>query len=110
MKKIKYIRGNQEWSIEGAPNIKVTFTDNQGFSESPWGAESPDGREYALLNHALAFTPYPSWGAIFTNRSVNFLPIFESENPELTLHPEAYDHYLKEKWIDENGMALETLK
>jgi|JI10StandDraft_1071094.scaffolds.fasta_scaffold00260_64 hypothetical protein len=98
---MKYIRGNQTWKIEGATSVKMRFKDNEDFVETPWGAKSPDGKEYALLNHALAFTPALSWGAIFDNTNVMFTPILEKQ--ELTLHPEAYDYYEKEGVIDKEG-------
>lgn len=98
---MKYIRGNQTWKIKDADQVKMRFADDEDFVEHPWGAKSPDGKEYALLNHALAFTPALSWGAIFDTTNVMFTSILEKQ--ELVLHPEAYDYYNKEGVIDEEG-------
>lgn len=98
---MKYIKGNQTWKIEDANRVKMRFQDDDDFVETPWGAKSPDGKEYALLNHALAFTPALSWGAIFNTTNVSFIPILDKQ--ELILHPEAYDYYKKEGVIDTDG-------
>lgn len=76
----------------------------EGNSESPWGAESPDKDEYALLNHAINFLPFYSWGAIFDSKTVDVTSYWESM--ELTLHPEAFDQYVASEIIDEEGNLL----
>lgn len=101
---MKYIKGKQTWSIGDAPNVKMRLTDDIDFTETPWGVTSPDGKEFALVNNALAFTPYFSWGAIFNSTSFNFLSILEAK--ELTLHPTAYDYAFDQGAIDENGYFI----
>jgi hypothetical protein len=105
---MKYTRGSQTWKIEGQPYVKFRLTDGDDFTETPWGVSSPDGKEFVLVNNAIAFTPYFSWGAVFDKTSFNFLPILE--NKELTLHPESYDFAVKEGAIDENGFYVEEDK
>lgn len=105
---MKYIRGVSDSTIEELPKCKLRLTDGDEFTETPWGARLPDGEGIVLLNHALAFTPWPSWGAIMPSTSFNFLEMHGKQ--ELTLHPEAFDYYLKEKWIAEDGEGLEQLR
>lgn len=105
---MKYVRGTQTWSIADSPHVKFRLTDGDDFTETPWGVRSPDGKEFALVNNALAFTPYFSWGAVFKQTAFNFLPILEQK--ELTLHPTAYDYAVNEGAIDADGNFVEEDK
>jgi hypothetical protein len=99
---MKYIRGTQTYSLEDpkCKLTKVSLSDGKGFSESPWAVQFPGENHCVLQNHALAFTPHESWGAIIPG-SFNFLPMLEKQ--ELTLHPEAWAKYIEHGIIDEQG-------
>lgn len=105
---MRYIRGTQDYKLEGLQSVKVRLVDNEDYVETPWAAQSPDLKECILQNQALAFYPYPSWGAVIPNRTFNFVDSLEKG--ELTLHPEAFDYYLEQKWIDADGNSLEKMK
>lgn len=99
---MKYIKGNQTYSIKSCKQGKIRLVDNDGFAETPWIAEDPNGKDSVLLNHALAFTPHESWGAVLPARgSFNFIEMLEKQ--ELTLHPEAWASYIENKIIDAEG-------
>lgn len=99
---MKYIKGNQIGEIESYQQGKISLTDGMDFRESPWIGRIPDSREVVLLNHAVAFAPFESWGAIIPNGgSFNFLEMLNSKT--LTLHPEAWDEYIKHGIIDSEG-------
>lgn len=58
-----------------------------------------------LVNHAVAFHPFPSWGMI--------LPVGNSievkdyqQKLTIPLHPEAYADYVAEEIIDEDGKII----
>ena len=108
---MKYTKSNHTFKLlEEGDTVKIRLTDNDGFSERPWAKTSNvEGEQgYILLNHALAFTPWPSWGAVMPFSNFNFKEMLEKQ--ELSLHPDAYQHYLSEKWIDEEGNGLEQLR
>tara|TARA_R110000868_G_scaffold46247_4_gene152959 strand:+ start:1143 stop:1481 length:339 start_codon:yes stop_codon:yes gene_type:complete len=99
-----YKKGTQDYTLDECVNVKVRLTDGMGFSESPWGKQHQGRSEVVLQNHALAFTPYPSWGVVLPSTSLNFLAMLEAG--ELTLHPEAWEQYIEQSVIDETGAYL----
>lgn len=103
---MKYIKGTQTYSLKDktCKLIKVSLSDGMGFSESPWAMQMEGAKDCVLQNHALAFTPHPSWGAVIPG-SFNFLPMLKKQ--ELTLHPEAWADYLKMGIIDAEGNFIE---
>ena len=121
---MKYIKGTQTSLLvypdtsdedmkyeEKRRTVKLRLTDKEGYAETPWARwlidKDRNDEGYALLNHAMAFTPYPSWGAIIPSRNFMFVDMLQKQ--ELTLHPEAFDYYFEQKWIDKDGNALQTL-
>lgn len=99
---MKYIKGNQTYKLEDCKQIKIRLIDNDGFAESPWAARYENLNESVLQNHAIAFIPHESWGAVLpTTGNFNFLEMLKSK--KLTLHPEAWDAYIKEGVISEKG-------
>lgn len=98
---MKYIKGDRTYKLDDCKFIKLRLTDGNDFSETPWGKQYKDESTAVLMNHALAFTPHPSWGAIVPVGTFNFLTMLNKK--ELTLHPEAWESYLKEGVIDEQG-------
>ena len=98
---MKYIKGDQTEPIESYKQSRISLTDGIDFRETPWVGLIPNTNKAVLLNHALAFTPHESWGAVIPSRGFNFLDMLEKQ--ELTLHPEAWETYLERKIIDEDG-------
>lgn len=101
---IKYIKvADATESLENLEYGKVllTATDGKIGSESPWVKVMTDGRQ-VLQNHSVILNPFPSWGMILPAGEVhNMDPI--KETCEIPLHPEAFQNYLDEKLIDEDG-------
>ena len=82
--------------------IKLRLEDGYEFSENPWGKRFENSNEVVLQNHALAFTPFHSWGVVIPSAGTfNFIDILEKG--ELVLHPEAWDSYIIGKVIDKHG-------
>ena len=105
---MKYIKGISEDKLGTLPLVKLSLTNGIDFTETPWAKKLSGGKGFVLQNQALAFIPWPSWGAIIPTISFNFLDMLSKQ--ELTLHPEAFDYYLKEGWIDEHGEGLHQLR
>jgi hypothetical protein len=99
---MKYIKGNQTYKIDECELIKIRLVDNEDFAETPWAARFGKLSECVLQNHAIAFTPFHSWGAVIPSTG-NFNFIGTLEKGELVLHPEAWDSYIEHKVIDEEG-------
>jgi len=99
---MKYIKGKQTYSLKDkkCKLVKVSLIDGEGFTENPWAIKCQGSDHCVLQNHALAFTPHPSWGVIIPG-NFNFLEMLKKQ--ELTLHPEAWDEYRKQNIIDEDG-------
>lgn len=55
---------NAHNGFEHLPKRKLKLSDN-GDIESIWIAVDEPNKKMYLLNHALAFYPFPSWGAEF---------------------------------------------
>ena len=101
----KYVKGDQTWSIEGASTEKLHLIDREG-GESIWVAWPHAGDEVALINHALAFYPFPSWGLILPRTKefdADTIKKGEIANTVFTLHPEAYDSMVEKELLDANG-------
>lgn len=99
---MKYIKGNQTYKLDDCKLIKLRLKDNDDFVETPWAKRFENEDHSVLQNHALAFTPVHSWGAIIPSISTyNFIDMLEKR--ELTLHPEAWESYIENKVIDVDG-------
>jgi len=101
---MKYIKGNQETILTLLPLIKISLVDSQGDVERIWAREG-EGDVY-LANRSISF-PHPTWGVVFPySGEVIHLP---EEFPEvLTLHPDAWEEYLKNGIIDKEGNFLQS--
>jgi hypothetical protein len=102
---MKYIKGDQIGAIDSYIVSKISLSDGEGFSEYLWIGLIPNTDQAVLKNHALAFTPHESWGAIVPARSFNFLEMLKKQ--ELTLHPSAWDKYIENDIIDSEGNHIE---
>jgi len=110
---MKCIKGNQTYQIEDLPLQKVNLVAD-GETEGLWVRQAE--HEVILQNHAFAFFPYPSWGAVLpsTNppgaaREVIDVTKIRGSSPKslvLTFHPEAWDSMLKSNIIDTEGNLL----
>lgn len=107
---MKYVKGNFKGNIDPAKDEntkhgKVRLTMPDGFSETPWVVERKDEPDHVVLvNHALIFMPFHSWGMIIPKGKSNMAEIRKSE--VITLHPEAFDTYVEEGIIDTEGNPL----
>lgn len=103
---MKYIRGEFHTPIESLIHGKTGLTMPDGFSENLWIGRSVDMRDankVVLLNNALIFLPFPSWGMILSQGG-DMSNIRAKE--EITLHPEAFDNMVQRGDISEAGEVL----
>lgn len=114
---MKYTKGNQTFHLDADDDTVPTWKVNlqcAGESEGIW-VKQGEG-EVVLLNHALAFFPFPSWGTVIpsTSNPKNTSDIREriditslrGNSPDetiLMLHPEAWDQYIEQGIIDKDG-------
>lgn len=103
---MKYVKAEVDYKIEDQPKGKIVLKDNEDFRESPWIAKPKDQNHVVLLNHALLFLPFNSWGVILPTTSSEFDVTDLQEKQELLLHPEAFDAYLENGVIDAEGNYL----
>jgi hypothetical protein len=108
---MKYVKGTQTYSIaEDVEVIKFNLVCD-GTTEGIWAVQGPDS--VTLRNHALCFYPFPSWGVVLPsknppgdNRERIDVTALRGEKPSdtvLTVHPDAWDDYLKDGVIDAEG-------
>lgn len=103
---MKYIKAQVDYKIEEQPHSKITLIDAEDFRESPWIAKPKDQDHVVLLNHALLFLPFSSWGVILPTTGSEFNVAELQEKRELLLHPDAFDTYLEKGVIDAEGNYL----
>ena len=112
---MKYVKGDQEYKLDSKEMIKVNLV-HDGEIEGIWARQADD--HIVLQNASLAFYPLPSWGAVFPST-----PDHESEYRKkidvtsirgdsplgtvLELHPEAWDKYIAQNMINEEGQLLD---
>lgn len=115
---MKFIKGNQTSKLDDLELCKLNLV-RDGQNEGIWIRQ--DDGEVILQNHALVFLPFPSWGVVLksehttktkTNQRerVDVTDLLSDENAVITLHPEAWDNYIKNKHISEDGTPLEKVK
>jgi hypothetical protein len=101
---MRYIKGSQETVLKDLPIIKVKMVDPQGEVESIWAREGKC--EIYLGNHSVSFS-CPTWGVAFPYSGEDIL--LPEVFPEvLTLHPDAWEEYLKNGIIDKEGNLLQS--
>lgn len=103
---MKYEKADLSYSMESCVQGKIRLHDNESFAETPWVARSEGADHAILLNHALMFLPYVSWGAVLPTTQISFNPLDILEKGVIQLHPEAWDAYIQNKVIDEQGNYL----
>lgn len=93
------------------PNGKVTvhLSNDLDSNESIWVAKDQENKVMYLLNHAVAFFPFPSWGMeLPLQQKVDLLP-YRGQTPddaEFTVCKEAYDIY--KEYINEETHEFDT--
>ncbi len=93
---MKYTKGESTTPIDKLPQSKLQL---MPVPESIWIGVDKDHN--VLKNHAVAFFPFESWGAMLPKGLTDALPLIEKG--ELILHPEAYAEYIKHHIIDADG-------
>jgi len=92
---MKIHKSKIETPIESLPKGKARLTVNGLDPENIWVAyDAPNGVMF-LLNHALAFYPFPSWGTEWPLSSGVDVGVARGESfddTEITMHAEAYEH------------------
>lgn len=117
---MKYIKGNQKYSLsdKSIPLLKCRVTCGNGSAEGIWVKQADN--EVVLQNDSIHFLPFRTWGMVLPSKCTSKDTEGEREtidvtklrgsSPEgvvLTLHPDAWNDYVKNKYIDENGDLLE---
>lgn len=114
---MKYIKGSQTYKLDDLENCKINLTRDNDLKEGIWVKQAD--KEVVLQNQALAFLPYASWGTVFqsiydtkstsdSREEVDVTEICKNDfdNCILTIHPDAWDSYIKRELIDNNGNVL----
>lgn len=105
---MKYIKGEFNGKLDDLKNGKISLRMNDGFAESPWvGTSDNEPKKCVLLNHALVFMPFESWGMILPKASTLVCDEIRDKE-EITLHPEAFDGYVERGIIDKEGNPLQN--
>ena len=102
---MKYVKADVTYKMEDLEQTKTLLGDGDPCNENIWVLKTPDGKGYVLQNHAVAFFPFESWGSIIPANVIRNVSSLR-ESGVLTLHPEAWDSYIENKVIDENGNLL----
>lgn len=117
---MKYTKGNQTFPLDPedktAPTWKVRLTAGEPDGEGIWVKQGHG--EVVLFNHSLLI-PFPSWGMVIPSKSnpddksdlreqIDLVDVFGGDfsKMEPVLHPEAWDQYLQNGKIDEEGNLL----
>lgn len=91
---MKYLLAENAIDLDSIEHSKTRlFTPGDG-GETPWVKKDVENNVMYLSNHALAFYPYPSWGAqlpLSSNLNIEDIRGKSPDDCTLTLHPEAYE-------------------
>lgn len=91
---MKILKSKVTTPIENLLQGKAQLTVNGNDPESIWVARDNKNNVMFLLNHALAFYPFPSWGTEWPLGSSIDVGAARGESAAdtiITMHPEAYD-------------------
>lgn len=92
---MKLFKSTNETPLDSLPKGKARLTVNGDDPENIWVAIDEVNKKMYLLNHALAFYPFPSWGSEWDLSKSLDVAEARGNHPDdtiLTLHPEAYDY------------------
>lgn len=98
---MKYVKADLDYKLEDMPHGKIRLYDDEDFAETPWVKKATD--HVVLVNDALMFMPYRSWGVVLRTTSGSLNPLKLIGEGVLELHPEAWEQMLKYKLMDEEG-------
>lgn len=102
-----------EQPLEELPKGKAKLTTNGKDTENIWVAKDISNNKMYLLNHALAFYPFPSWGSEWPLGHSIDVAKAKGENPDdciLTVHADAYAGYqAHEGLLKEDGTIDEDV-
>jgi hypothetical protein len=112
---MRYQKGTQDYALEDKEMIKANIV-CQGDTEGVWVRQAED--HVVTQNAMLHFYPFPSWGIVLPST-----PDSDSEYREtiditelrgdtakgvvLELHPEAWEKYVSDNIIDNEGYMLD---
>lgn len=106
---LKYRKGEQAETMESLPLSKVNLV-RDGEVEGIWVRQGADF--IVLQNTSLAFYPFPSWGVVLPSKNppgdnrervdVSHMEVSDG----LELHPEAWEEYLKQGVMREDGTFI----
>lgn len=101
---VKYTRSAHTDPLKDGTMGKMRLVVNGEDPENIWVKRFSG---YSVLqNHALNFFPFESWGAIIPSTGTEFDVNDIRETMTLELHPEAYDEYVKQSIIQEDGTFI----
>lgn len=101
---IKYIKSSHTDPLKVGEMGKMMLTLTGEGSESIWVKRFSD---YSVLqNHAINLYPFESWGAVIPSVGDEFNLADIRESMVIELHPEAYDEYVKQSIIQEDGTFI----
>jgi len=115
-------RGNfdevhQRYKLDNKDLIKVRVVagvvgEAEHVAERPWALYHKGEDHIVLQNDCLAFLPCRSWGAVLPYKEKESIDVtkLRGDGPEdlvLELHPDAWDEYIKNGAIDEDGNYIE---
>ena len=106
---MKILLSENSKPLEKMEQGKVRLTVNGEDPENIWVARDHESKKMYLLNHALAFFPFPSWGTEFPLQNSIDVAEIRGESPDdtvLTVHKEAYDNM--KKHLNEEGILQDS--
>ncbi len=96
--KIRKSKIQRSSPIGELPENKVRLTCGDDSPESIWVAEDKENNVMYLLNHAVCFFPYPSWGMELPLQDSIDVFKYRGETPDdtdITVCEEAYEYFKK---------------
>lgn len=99
---VKYERHEPIEGLDDINPTKILLRDGGEMPENIWCKRA--GGHVVLMNHALAFHPFPSWGLVMpAAASLDAKPIKDADPSVLRVIPEAYDNMVALGFILADG-------
>lgn len=108
-----YKKGTAAFSIKEGLMAKMCLFDGDDeqtpIREHIFVKRDPRGEDpqVVLINHAVNLQPWPSWGALLDKYKNEYDLAALLETGCITLHPQAWETYLSQGIIDEQGVFLD---
>lgn len=111
---MKYIKAQTDSKIADLPTGKIRLHDKGEDYETPWIAIDKENNKCYLLNHALHFYPFPSWGMELPYSESDNVPSVDVSsikgdspaNAVWTIHPEGFEGITEGKKLEEDGSYI----